>query len=227
MSSDEFLWVSITALITAGTGIPTVTKQAQRVRCCCWWCNVFHLRSHSTTVVTAASPRRAWDPSNSKGKKCLITLVSNLRPLVLIWTFYLLRTAAQNHVIYCLRKSVTAKRYAPVLCPVERNCHYLMSCCTSVWLCSQLLNCNTKYDHAWSCPTTYHSDVSQIISRLLYSELQMRLFFFFYFVLHKVLTAVEYRLVEDMSCLPLQQCWWLRRLQGYTRMATTAQLINS
>lgn len=107
------------------------------------WCNASHIRAHSTTVVTPASPLRAWDASNSKGKKSPIYL------LVQHWChfFFLfnLQGGAQLRHLFLEEICWNVTRPFLVLLKAFHNLDRLTNAWVQVLLLLQQWNC------AWAC----------------------------------------------------------------------------
>lgn len=95
------------------------------------WCNASHIRAHSTTVVTPASPLRAWDASNSKGKKSPIYFC---KVELNYGTYFLKKSAETLHVLFwfCCK-------------PFTTSIGWLMHECKCYFFC----NSEIAHGHSW------------------------------------------------------------------------------
>lgn len=180
LSSDDFLRAPIFA-DSLGRRTDFVSSTVLR------WCNASHIRAHSTTVVTPASPLRAWDASNSKGKKSPIYLLVQHW-----WHFFsfLICKVELNYGTYFLKKSAETLHVLFWFCckPFTTSIGWLMHECKCYFFC----NSEIAHGHAWlhhqelHCLsdnfTSIHYGKKEVNLVLLGSDLQLRI------------------------CLPVEQC---------------------
>lgn len=146
------------------------------------WCNASHIRAHSTTVVTPASPLRAWDASNSKGKKSPIYL------LIQHWChfFFLFNLQGGAQLRHLFLEEICQRETLHVLfwfcCkPFTTSIGWLMHECKCYFFC----NSEIAHGHAWlhhqqlHCLsdnfTSIHYGKKEVNLMLLGSDLQLQI----------------------------------------------------